>query len=185
MASQNEASIWVSSAPIAAEKHTAEPVQFGTPHCALQIFRPVLPPRSIASRASEVRSARYKASAFSARKNGRRQHRTGCPIVSYSVLDPRDTFSCVTGSATRPTAENGSYSQPIHKIVTRGEFNQIRCQAVHFSRITLDSGREPAAQFSATANPCISFSSFASEIASAIVAWEEAISPKCHSHSAS
>ena len=28
------------------------------------------------------------------------QHRTDRPTVSYSVLDPRDAFSCVAGSAT-------------------------------------------------------------------------------------
>ena len=33
----------------------------------------------------------------------------GCPKVPYSVLDPRNTFRCVTGSAARPTAVNGSY----------------------------------------------------------------------------
>jgi hypothetical protein len=38
-----------------------------------------------------------------------KRNRTGCPIVSYSLLDQRDAFRGVTGSAARPTAVNDSY----------------------------------------------------------------------------
>ena len=67
--------------------------------------------------------------------------------------------------------------------MTRAEFNQIRRQAVHFSGIMLKNS-QLAAQLSAWANEFLSFSFFAIEIPSAISAWQEAISPKCHSHMA-
>jgi hypothetical protein len=47
------------------------------------------------------------------------QHRAGCPIVVYSILDPRKTFRGVTRSAARPTAKNLSCSQKKRKILTR------------------------------------------------------------------
>ena len=51
---------------------------------------------------------------------------------------PEDGLRRCPDSAARPTAVNGPYRLPMQKIVTRGEFNQIRLQAIHFSRITLN-----------------------------------------------
>ena len=111
MASQNEASIWVSSAPIAA-RNTPRSRCSSAHHQRSSDLSTSASASFIASRASEVRSARCKASAFSASKIWHDQHRAGRPKVLYSVLDPRDAFSCVTGSAARPTAKNVSSSQP-------------------------------------------------------------------------
>jgi hypothetical protein len=115
IAAQNEASICVSSAPIAA-RNTPRSRCSSADHQRSSDLSPNASASLIASRDSVVRPARCKTSAFRTRKYG---YRTGCPIVCYSVLDPRDAFICITGSAARPTAKNGSDRQPKCKILTR------------------------------------------------------------------
>ena len=42
-----------------------------------------------------------------------------------------------------PPAQNLSSSQKLCKILTRCQFNQIRCQAIRFNRIALKLGQDP------------------------------------------
>ena len=184
MASQNEASIWVSSAPIAV-RNTPRSRCSSAHHQRSSDLSTSASASFIASRASEVRSARCKASAFSARKYGRPSDRAGCPIVSYSVLDPRDAFRWCHRKRCAPNREE-SLLQPANA----QNCDALTVQSNPMPSVPLQqdyahSRRESLHNHSATANACISFSSFASEIASAMVAWQEAISPKCHSDSAS
>src|SRR5260221_13157267 len=69
IASQNEPSIWVSSAPIAA-RNTPRSRCSSALHQRPSNLSATTSASRIASRASEVRSARCKASAFSASQNG-------------------------------------------------------------------------------------------------------------------
>ena len=184
MASQNEASIWVSSAPIAVRNT----------------------PRSRCSSAHHQRSSDLSSQCFCLRllpQELRRYDPQGAklqPLVPGNMARPASR-RLPASPLFRPRSTR--YLQLCHR--KRCAPNREECllqpanvqnsdaltvqsnpmPSVPLQQDYAQSGRETLQQYSAKANACISFSSFASEIASAMVAWQEAISPRCHSDSAS
>ena len=130
MAAQNEASIRASSAPKVA-RNTARSQCSSADHQSCSNLSASASASIIASRASEVRSAKYNASAFRTRRPGRPVDRAACPIVFYCVLDPGNTFLGVTGSAAYPTARGmAPRASQYTKLCTPGEYISVQICAL-------------------------------------------------------
>ena len=102
MAVQNEVSICDSSASTAI-RNTPRSLCSSADHQRCSNLSATSSASFIASRASEVRSGQMQCFSLSCEMSWQAQNRTGCLKISYSVLDPRNTFRRVTGSAARPT----------------------------------------------------------------------------------
>src|SRR5262249_52127091 len=118
-------------------KHPTKPVQFDAPpappfkffdecFCLIDCFQ------SFGGATRQMQGF-----SLSAQEIWQADDRAGCPILSDSVLDQRDTFHCVTEDATYQTSLYAFCGKGKRKIVAAGEFNKSRRPAVHFSRISL------------------------------------------------
>jgi hypothetical protein len=96
------------------KKDAAEPVQF----CR----QPLLPSFDLcfclSYRLKRFAGTTREVQSLSPQPQGPTRSQAGCAKLLYAVIDRRDPSSDVTGSAARPTAKCGSYSQEIRKMVS-------------------------------------------------------------------
>ena len=158
MASQNEASIWISSAPIAV-RNTPRSRCSSAHHRRSSDLSTSVSASLIALRASEVRSARYNASAFS------RQiiwHGSGLDRLPDSLLFPSRSTRCLQLCHRKRCAPNrGEWLLQAAKL-QNSDVLTVQCKS-DAKRSTSAGLRSKwarhAAKYSAMANACISFSS--------------------------
>jgi len=109
MASQNEASISVSSAPMAARNTPRSRCSSALQECTSHFWATAC----ASSTASGASALRFAANRASAQKTWQAQRWAGCPIVFYPSFDPRNAFSRLARNATDPTAEYRPYRSPV------------------------------------------------------------------------
>ena len=168
MASQNEASIWVSSAPKAA-RNTPRSRCSSAHQQRCSNLSTSASASLIASRASEVRSARCKASAFQCQEIWQAQTEP----VARSLLFPARSTEYLPLCYRKRCAPNRDKWILAPANAQNGDALRVQSNPMPSGPLRQDyaqGGPRPAAQDSARANPYISFSSFAVEIASSISA---------------
>ena len=178
MASQNEASIWaLLSTDSRRETHReAGAVRHSTG--VLQIFRRILPPRL-----SPQELWRYGARGAGLQPLVREN--MAPPVLFRMPASPQfrpQSTKCLPLCHRKRSAPSREKSLLRPAKMQNSDALTVQSNLMHSVSRQQDypqSARETRQNRDALANPCISFNSFASAIASAMVAWEGAVSPKC------